>query len=58
MIVQAIKKMTTKIVNSSVEWENEYKPAVGVNDVDRERHFTNLNEALLKKVRQAKNEEI
>ena len=50
--------MATKIVNSSVEWENEYKPAVGVNDVDRERHFTNLNEALLKKVRQAKNEMI
>ena len=58
MIVKAIKIFATKIVDSSVEWENEFSPACGVNDVDRERHFTNLNEALLKKVRQAKNEQI
>ena len=54
MINQAFNKIRTKIVNPNVKWENEFKPAVGINDIDRERHFDNLNEGLLKKIRQVK----
>ncbi len=55
MISEAIDTFTRKI-SGGAEWENEYKPAVGVNDADRVRHFTNVDESLLKRIREVKND--
>lgn len=54
MISQALKNLSTIVVNPNIEWENEFIPCSGVSDLDRERHFTNINQDLLRKVRQVK----
>lgn len=54
MINQALKNLSTRVVKPNVEWDNVYTPYAGVNDLDRERHFTNINQDLLRKVRQVK----
>lgn len=54
MIEESVKRMTKRIVKPEVEWDNVYTPYAGVSDLDRERHFTNLDQDLLRKVRQVK----
>jgi len=54
MIAEALKILSTSIVKTDVEWDNVFIPCSGVTDIDRNRHFTNINENLLKRVRLVK----
>jgi len=54
MINQALKNLSTIVVKPDVKWDNVFVPCSGVTDIDRQRHFTNLDENLLKRIRQTK----
>lgn len=50
MILEALKKLSNKIVNNNVEWENQYRPN-HITDSEREKFFTNFDRKLIQRVR-------
>ena len=48
---EAIKIFTRTTLDTSVDWENEYREVKHFNDSERKKFFTNWDEGLVKKVR-------
>ena len=53
-MIRKANKILSEAIVKEVKWDNKFIPCSGVSDIDRVNYFTNVNEDLLKKVRQAK----